>query len=600
MPLARERLLILTYRFGPDLIGGAERHLYELATRLFRQEGIESEIWTTTARGISPVAHWGTELTPGYPADTGCLEEGVTLRRFPLSPWPRAAVALGAKAIQRRWEREEIDFETRRLLPYINKDDAHGDNDLPDILPCTGWHFPEIQADGSILRWTLPRFTFLRTGGAPAGTLILSGYAPRAARIQVSRDAQALGILGPLRSWFQAEIPLPPSNPRGEILTLECDTFLRLLRDHRSLGILVSGVSFRPGGHAESRTQAHWEDSGTLLRRRWEDLMALYRERAQARPPFYNRMFDWTRGPRAPRMWKALRELQPSNRFHGVLAANLPWAVIPRVAEWSPLPFAALPLWHLDDPFYYWNHYVESLRKARVVLSNTEWAAHSVYPRMGINARWAGPGVDDRWAGQPPNKTSADWRRELGISPEAPVILSVSRKSPAKRYDILLDAMTPVRERCPQAVLVLVGPDEDHRPVDTPGVVCPGPMTDEQLHDAYSSADVFAMMSESESFGMVFVEAWLRGLPVVGNQWCRPVASLIDNGVDGLLVSRSDIAGALASLLKNPDRAREMGEKGKEKTLRHHTWTACTARVAQALRECMFQLPPGNSTGLRH
>jgi len=265
--------------------------------------------------------------------------------------------------------------------------------------------------------------------------------------------------------------------------------------------------------------------------------------------------------------------------------------VIPKVARLCPLPMAAMALWHLDDAYYYWNHYAEALRRARVVLANTRWAAESVWPKFGVEARWAGPGVDDRWAREPSRMGREEWRRSLGLDPVTPVVLSVSRKSAAKRYDLIVEAMQRLRAvgRHPNAMLVLAGPDEDRRPIDAPGVRYVGALGDQALHEAYSNADAFAMMSESESFGMVFAEAWLRRLPVVGNRWCGPVASLIGEGRDGFLASgAADLADALGRLLDDEALRRAMGEAGREKTLRDHTWPSCASRAASALRECVF------------
>ena len=49
-------------------------------------------------------------------------------------------------------------------------------------------------------------------------------------------------------------------------------------------------------------------------------------------------------------------------------------------------------------------------------------------------------------------------------------------------------------------------------------VVYLGPRERPAVVDAFRAADVFAMMSESESFGMVFLEAWMAGTPVVGDR----------------------------------------------------------------------------------
>jgi len=612
-----ERLLIVTYRFGPEIPGGAERHLWELATRLQNQEGIECEIRTTNAGRISPVGHWGAMLEPEYPVGEEHLANGLVVRRFPIRKAPRALVAMGCKLVQRQWEREETGIDPEQFLPFgeggededalaastspgnlgpylaPNEHLSEGSNpesDLPPILPGLGWHHPEPQPDGTIVRWTMPAFSLLRKARQAAGTLVLSGYAPRRTTIEMSLGSMSLGERRGLRGWFSVGWEIPPAGRRGNALAFQTNGAFCPWRDHRSLGLMISEIAFRPDGSNDSRSLSHWQDYRALLRRKWDVLLEAYLERARQRPDRYGSLFDWVRGPRCPSLWASLGDPDLVRNFDGVMAANLPWAVIPKTSETCPLPMAALALWHLDDEFYYWDHYMRALQKARVVLSNTKWASERVWPQMGVHARWAGPGADKSWADAPPRKTRDQWRLDLGLPPDAPVVLSVARKSPAKRYDLVVAAVERLRADHPNATLVLVGPDEDRRPVESPAVRYTGPMDDQDLHDAYHNADVFTMMSESESFGMVFVEAWMRGLPVVGNRWCGPVASLIDEGKDGFLASGAeDLSAFLQRLLTNPRLRKEFGAAGKTKTLRDHTWRACTSRVAAALRERVFQ-----------
>ncbi len=587
------RLLIVTYRFGSEFPAGAERHLWELARRLGPQEGISCEVWTTDARGLAPVAHWGAMLSPGFPPGVEAPEPGLTVRRFPLARWPRAAVALASKAIEWRWEREEREWDGARLLPYGGAA-GREEEDLPTLLPGPGWHPPEFQADGSVLRWTHKRFLVLRKGESPAGRLELSGMAPRRAHVTLRRRLRGKNektaddrLLA--KGWFHETFDLPPAPAEGDILEFQLDRGFHPLRDHRTLGLLISRLAWTPQPAAAPEETALESGFHALLRRRWEDLFSLYVERAKGRPEFWGRLFDWTRGPRCPSLFRALARRETRESFGAGLAANLPWGVIPAVARRCPLPMAALAIWHFDDEYYYWNHYIQALRKARVTLANNAHSAREIWPRLGVEARWAGPGVEEAWAERAPRHGREDWRRRLGLAPDAPVILTVSRKSMSKRYDLLLAALRKVRETIPEAALVFYGQDEDHRPVREPGAHFLGPADDLDLHDAFSNADVFAMMSESESFGMVFAEAWLRGLPVIGNRWCGAVASLIEEGRDGYLAgAAARLAEALSRLLQDPALRRSLGAAGREKTLRDHTWRASVGRVAGALRECVF------------
>ena len=593
------RLLVVAHRVGPDIRGGAERHLWELVTRLHRQEGVACEIWSTTGLGLTPVTHWGVEMDTGYPegdkkisleTDRGLPIDPIVVRRFPLDKTWKLKLARTGKAIQKQWEAEESKINPYQFLPYVDlPDDEVPLKDMQCFLLGPGWHSPEIQSDGAILRWTLPRFSLIQKGGTAGGTLRFKGFSPRQRSLEIKQNGKLLRHIK-VQSNFDFTIDVPDPKKDGSVLSIECDGAFRPWKDHRSLGVLISKLVYRANGEGPEDQQSLWEDYRSLLRRRWENLLEFYTKRARERPAKFGRLFDFARGPRSSALWKALANPALSNEFGGVLAANLPWSIIPGVAQHCPLPMAALALCHLDDDFYYWYHYFQALREARVTLSNTRWAAEKVFPHMGVHSCWGGPGVDEKWANISSGTTRSQWRRSFRLDPEELVILSVGRKGPSKRYDILLAAIQEIRKTHPHTTLMLVGPDEDHRPIDQEGVIYTGAMDDESLHAAYVSADIFAMMSESESFGMVFVEAWMRGLPVVGNRWCKPVATLIKEGKDGFLASGvAETVRALTWLLDSKELREEFGRAGKEKTLRDHTWNAATKRVAEALREYVFK-----------
>lgn len=98
-------------------------------------------------------------------------------------------------------------------------------------------------------------------------------------------------------------------------------------------------------------------------------------------------------------------------------------------------------------------------------------------------------------------------------------------------------------------------------------------------------ADIFSLPSFAESFGNVYAEAAVCGKPVVG---CRGYGAevTVRDGETGLLVPPRDVqaqANALAYLLRNPETARAMGQKGRER-IREFTWER-TARIYKEVME---------------
>lgn len=95
-----------------------------------------------------------------------------------------------------------------------------------------------------------------------------------------------------------------------------------------------------------------------------------------------------------------------------------------------------------------------------------------------------------------------------------------------------------------------------------------GRVSDDDLNEAYEAADIFALPSSKEGFGIVYLEAWSRGLPVICGRKGAP-CEIIEDGVDGLVVNEDDpidIAQKVEFLLDNSKAAAEMGRRGLQKT----------------------------------
>jgi phosphatidylinositol alpha-1,6-mannosyltransferase len=118
-------------------------------------------------------------------------------------------------------------------------------------------------------------------------------------------------------------------------------------------------------------------------------------------------------------------------------------------------------------------------------------------------------------------------------------------------------------------------------------VQCPGYLNDQQLEQAYRHADVLVMPSIGEGFGIVFLEAWKHGLPVVaGNQDAS--AEVVTHGLNGLCVnpdSLEEITGAITALLQDRGRAFRMGAAGYRTVLECYTHAHFRQRLAEILRE---------------
>lgn len=120
-----------------------------------------------------------------------------------------------------------------------------------------------------------------------------------------------------------------------------------------------------------------------------------------------------------------------------------------------------------------------------------------------------------------------------------------------------------------------------------------GVVSEQEKHDLLAAADLLAMPSRTDSFGIVYLEAWLAGKPVIGARvWAMD--EVIADGVDGLLVPFGDPAAtakAIAGLLADPTRRAQMGAAGRAKVLARYTWDHAYAQVRDAYARLTARRP---------
>ncbi len=142
-------------------------------------------------------------------------------------------------------------------------------------------------------------------------------------------------------------------------------------------------------------------------------------------------------------------------------------------------------------------------------------------------------------------------RKKLGIG-KGPVLLYVGRISPHKGLHILLQAFSLVKEKIPDAKLIIVGKPTFRRyflelQKNAPsGVIFAGFVPDEKLPSYYAACDVYATCSLWEGFDIPIVEAAYCGKPSVAFD----VGSHPEVLKNGILVKKGDVKGFADGVLK--------------------------------------------------
>ncbi len=210
-----------------------------------------------------------------------------------------------------------------------------------------------------------------------------------------------------------------------------------------------------------------------------------------------------------------------------------------------------------------------ALDRADRVITYTEDYARNTGPLADRLEKvgWILPPVAD-----PPRtgRGAEEVRKRYGIR-DGPVILFLGRFAEEKGLPLLLTAFAAVRERFPQAVLLLAGARqvagetvwERVEPLAADaasGVLAPGIVPPAEISDLFAVSDVLALPSinATESFGLVQVEAMLSGVPVVASDLpgVRQPIRLTGMGEIARIGDAADLARKLLEVLASPGKYR--------------------------------------------
>jgi glycosyltransferase involved in cell wall biosynthesis len=120
----------------------------------------------------------------------------------------------------------------------------------------------------------------------------------------------------------------------------------------------------------------------------------------------------------------------------------------------------------------------------------------------------------------------------------------------------------------------------------------------EQVDDYYRAADVFALASLKEAFGLAYVEAMAQGLPCVAHD--QAVTRFV-LGEEGLLTDLRE-RGALTAAIRS---ALSLGDSGELRARRHHAvrerfgWPALRPAYVAMLAECAVAPAPAPARAVR-
>jgi glycosyltransferase involved in cell wall biosynthesis len=339
--------------------------------------------------------------------------------------------------------------------------------------------------------------------------------------------------------------------------------------------------------HSELPAVEHMD--GVLVRRfrslvrgarTWRMLEYGYRHYWRTRSRRYEPLIFLGNGPVCPGLFWTLQrqardyDLVHINNLHYAHAATANWA-----AKRRNLPVVVTPHIHTEQPVTYDVGYMQDmLGGSDHIVADTQAERQFLIDAGFDHQRVTTAGVGLRLEAFPVREWRA-CRLELGLPADAFVLLFLGRKTEYKGLDLTVEAFAALQERYPRLYLLAVGPETVHsqtlwaRYAGLPRLINLERVPDETRLAALNACDCLVMPSSGEAFGLVYLEAWSVGKPVIAARTLA-VSSLVTEGHDGYLISpgsASQLADRILGLMQDPALGQQMGERGRRKVMNRYT-----------------------------
>ena len=209
------------------------------------------------------------------------------------------------------------------------------------------------------------------------------------------------------------------------------------------------------------------------------------------------------------------------------------------------------------------------------------------------------PGVDpERFHPLSDTERRAE-RRRLGLDPDAPVVLGLSRLVPRKGFDVLIEAGAALAVRHPDLQIAIAGAGRDRKRLERVAthhgspVRFLGRLPEADLPVVHGVADCFAMLCrdrwaglEQEGFGIVFLEAAACGVPAVAGRSGGSAEAVLD-GATGIVVDGSRdvvaVAAAIDRILSDRDLRARLGSTARRRAVEEFDYDVLARRLQDAL-----------------
>jgi len=547
----KKRLLIVTHRFTTPPLGGAEVYLYQLVQALDKTDKFDITIAFIDSFDIENEYHFSIKATHNTLALKHSFKN-VSFKRCRYEELSDIEKQVNSKKLMSMYIEEFL---------YVAKE---FESLYDTTLLLGGWNFYE--KSGNIIQIWSSQVSQLYCH--TNGILKIKGFSPSKKRVSIKLYDTTL-----LEKSIKGNFTLKIEITQPGIVSIE--TLSEYIGDDiRPLGVLVDEILL--------------DDVLLKLDYCYRDFLKKYHlnqyidkmiDVAKKRDNDIDEVFHNTRGFSSKALESYLDKYIET--FDTVLGHSTPFKHITTVEQYAlkyKVPYTLLPHFHFDDEFYHWKSYYQAMQNANIVFASPTISIDMFFDKLSINTiDVPGGGISlDEYK----NIDTVEF--EKIYNDNMPFFLILGRKSGSKNYKTIINAFAELNKDIHRCNLVMIGRDEDKEPINSSFVYYLDEQPREVVLGALSSCYGLINMSDSESFGIVILEAWMLKKPVIVNEECPAFRELVTDNENGILVSADELDLATESLLLDKKLVIRLGQNGHNKAIQYD-WSKIGSLFAKSL-----------------
>lgn len=547
----RKKLLVITYRYTTPPLGGAESYLYETLKHLDEGDNFDITVAYLDAYDIQNQYHFSIDATHNHSILTHNFKN-VSFKRFKYIELNEQEKYNNAKELMSTWMQEFL-ISARKFTEHYTKNILLG-----------GWNFPEKNGNISQIWTSKSADIYLEN----TKKVCIKGYSSIKKTLTFKLNNNEIKQKE-INGTFSIELEI---NSDG-ILNITSDAHY-MPQDVRPLGVLIKTITCDQNNIDISygyRDYLKESQRSAYI----DELIAT----ANAREEYIEQLFQKTRGLNSKELEDYLDKHTPD--FDIVLGHSIPFATTTITAKYAlkyNKPYSLLPHYHFDDEFYHWASYYQAMQQANLVFAAPSLSIKQFYDKLDIKAvEIPGGGINEQ---EYDIIDSAQFLEHHSSS--KPYFLILGRKAGAKNYNSIITAIEKLNEKEHHCNLLMIGRDEDGITIKSKHTYYLGEQPREVVLGAIKNCHALVSMSESESFGIVIIEAWMLNKPVIINENCPAFSELVQDNVNGLYATKINLAQKMTTLLENKMLAKELGNNGR-KNVKPYTWKGIAKIIEEQL-----------------